>query len=173
MSYGLRNVAHVGFRVLGAVVLLTTVILFLYSAHEVYYACASRSWPQTRGTIVDKTETATKQVVPNLRGRGYRTRVSFHQHVQYDYLVDGHNYRGTRIAYWDHGYSERVGLEPLYGEVPVFYDPQEPSRSVLIPGLRRSLFPSLVLVALGLGVGTVFACLGVRVFEWIGLRGRR
>jgi hypothetical protein len=173
MSCSSRDVANAGFRVLGGVMLLATVLLFLYSAREVYFARVSRSWPQTRGKIVDNVKIATKYEVPGSRGQGARTVVSYHRHVEYDYLVEGHAYRGTRIAFWEYNDRDCDGVDRLDDEVPVFYDPQVPARSVLFPGLRRSLWPSLALLAIGLGSGATFACCGVRVFEWIGFRRRR
>lgn len=143
-------------------------------AWEVYHAHASTSWPSTNGVITENAETVTRHRERWPRRRsGSRTINSVQRHVRYTYTVDGAAYLGSRVAY--HGYEqcECEGLDRPNGEVRVYYDPGEPSRAVLLPGIRCSVLPTVAILAFGLFVGSTLGYFGATAFEWIGLRARR
>jgi hypothetical protein len=91
---------------------------------------ASRNWPQTRGCILrslvlvgtsDDGETLTPQ-------------------VEYEYVVAGVKYHGTRLRYgqigsWSRKHAEGTIAPYVAGaHEPVFYNPRNAAESVLIRG---------------------------------------
>ncbi len=168
MSYSLRNVASGGFRVLGVVAVLVFVALLLDVGIAVYFANVSKNWPCTIGAITENTESRTKEHTYGTTPIGHfyeYTWTSVRRRLQYRYVVDGQEYTGSRIAFVADE-DKRRELDRLYGDVPVFYDPHEPSRCVLHPGVQTSAAPALAILLAGLGFSLVLAYSGASLFEW-------
>jgi len=77
--------------------------------------------------------------------------------IEYSYLVNGANYHGDTYRYGKFTSSDSkwahvaVGKNPVGASVPVFYDPKNPSESVLRPGVDGSdLFLMLFLTPFNL-----------------------
>lgn len=91
---------------------------------------ASRNWPSTTGRVI----TARYQVL----GRG--SHRSYHADASYRFMVDGVERRGNKVAFGYQAGEPAIralveGLEP--GDtVAVYYDPANPQRSVLYPGVE-------------------------------------
>lgn len=116
------------------IVLLSTftgfvvVVAILFNARR--RAAATRSWSQTTGRI--------RAVNLESRHAGSRNRITFFPQVIYDYEVAGRPLEGRWVHRDDHsgytrrGLAEKV-LQPYVASalVPVFYDPENPSESVL------------------------------------------
>lgn len=170
MSGGLRRVANGGFRLLGAATILFFVVLLVLLAVDLHFALVSRDWPSTIGRMTEnvKVPVQTRVYVQNWSRRGgyYTTRTTIERHLKYCYSVDAHEYIGTRSSFLGGEPSDELAIERLHGEVQVFYDPQKPSRSVLLPGVRRSVRPEMGGLLVGLGFGLVLAYSGVALFEW-------
>jgi hypothetical protein len=94
---------------------------------------ATVSWPETSGKI-------TRSRVVNVGDEEYRLSDS-HFSVGYTYAVDGkeytgHDYRLRSDATQGVWYAARLAQRfPLGETVPVYYDPAQPARSVLVRGL--------------------------------------
>lgn len=106
----------------------------------------SASWPRTEGTI-SRSEIETN--------RGGRESA----YVEYTYAVDGRTYTGWRIqrmrsAFDDETARDLVARYPL-GPVSVYYKPNDPEKSALVPGLH-SVIP---LAMLGVGAFVMLAAL--------------
>ena len=59
--------------------------------------------------------------------------------VQYQYEVNGKTFTGRRAAFYTLHYPETVDFAKRYPHgavVPVFYNPQNPAESVIVPGLH-------------------------------------
>ena len=157
MSCSLWDVANRGFRILAAGAALLFLAVLLCAGIDVHFARLSKGWPCTTGTITENIETRTT-------GHGYGTTpiggfyettwTSVRRRLQYRYVVDGQEYTGSRIAFVADE-DKRQELERLYGDVPVSYDPHEPSRCVLHPGVHTSPAPALAILLAGLGFSLV------------------
>lgn|GEM_PF-1207750 len=97
-----------------------------------------RHWPAVLGTIqelrLEESGAGEDGATP---GTQYRIRAG------YSYEIDGVSYEGTRLTVYDWVYrnEERAGawltsrgLAPG-ARVPVYYDPEEPERALLVPGI--------------------------------------
>ena len=169
MSCSLRDVANGGFRVLGAVAVLVCLALLLNLGVDFYFARVSKDWPCTSGTITENTvsQTTHQEWVTN-RGSGgyYRTWTSDQWHFQYRYVVDGHEFMGSRVVFGECEPEEYMATKLLYGDVTVFYDPRQPSRSVLLSGVHSSPSPLFAILLAGLGFSLILAYSGVSLLEW-------
>lgn len=97
-----------------------------------------RTWPAVLGTIQElrilESGAGDDGATP---GTQYRIRAG------YTYEIDGTSYQGTRLTVYDWVYRsegratawlEARGLTPG-ARVPVSYDPDEPERALLVPGI--------------------------------------
>lgn len=99
----------------------------------------SSTWPMVEGTLVDGY---IKEVVQNATSQqGYRPgHHYFVLVVEYAYRVDGREYSGHRVRAAGISYgtekSAKQALDALENQKPlnVYYDPNDPASSVLIPG---------------------------------------
>lgn len=116
---------------LGPLVVAASTTVFVGFARRSWFALQSQRWPTTMGHIVHS------DVVPVYVPRGGGGYVP---DIQVCYEVAGKSYRSDNIGY--QGLLGAVGsVGPSYSDrfphgatVPVWYDPANPSRSVLIPG---------------------------------------
>ena len=110
-------------------------------------AYTSTSWPTTNGRI-----TESKVGWTMVGARGTSRPVPYH-HLRYDYEVDGQPYCGTlRQFFCDSGVDKNVARYPPGSEVTVYYSPDNPSKSVLIPGIYTTspsgwIVPSIYLLS--------------------------
>lgn len=97
---------------------------------------ASESWPAVDGQIITSTITSS-----------YRSGSSREKHipvVEFEYSVEGKSFRGDRIRFATSIYSDYKSAEVVTKRysvgrtVPVFYDPEDASNSVLEPGKSGS-----------------------------------
>lgn len=95
------------------------------------YNC--RNWPSTTGKLKARRLNAVKE---SGGGPASSTRIPYTPEVRFEYQVDGRPYEGTRFCFgefeiptWD---TEAFEREYMIGrEIPVYYDPVHPERSVL------------------------------------------
>lgn len=116
----------------------------------------SLMWPKVIG-IIKVSEVRESRTG---RGSGYSNSYAFV--VEYDYIVDEESYTNDLYSYKvtynaakSRGARELVKKYPLDSLVDVYYDPQKPKRSVLLPGINRwSYAPYLAGIAFVLfGIG--------------------
>ena len=94
-------------------------------------ATATKQWPEVTGTVEGS------QVFSQRRNSG----TDWHVVVRTSYFVDGARYESERYSITGHlGADSQQGAETLArgfragDEVPVFYDPDDPARAVLVRG---------------------------------------
>ncbi|QBQ55774.1 DUF3592 domain-containing protein [Nitrosococcus wardiae] len=128
---------------------LTTIAL---TAVDVRTGLENQYWPSTPGQML------------SARLLGGYGRTPYHITVEYVYEVDGYRYRGHVIGYggfhlvWNSDEAQRrVAGWRAKTWVPVFYDPAEPERAVLISGVDEGIFIYFI-------VGGVAAVLGILFF---------
>lgn len=134
-------------RVAAVLVLLMALALIQDRVRLLLAGLESADWPTVTGTVVDATATtvAGAQV-----GLGWRVRIS------YEYEVGERNFSGDRLRF-----SRRLGGRTREqaeqavvsyapgGPIEVHYDPEQPARSVIVPGPdRRAWFGLIVGVGL-------------------------
>jgi hypothetical protein len=114
-------------------------------------------WPKVNGIV--KVSEVRKSLSSGRNGESYEFV------VEYDYVVKERAYTNNLHAYKitynfadSRGARELVKKYPLDALVNVFYDPKEPKRSVLLPGINRwSYLPFLagvIFILFGIGILT-------------------
>jgi len=138
-------------RVPPPVILAIGLLVLAWGAHNLIQAGASRNWPSVQGTVVRSSVTSTSS----------RTSSSeYTPKVEYNYEVDGKEYRNNRISFAPKSTSSRSEAESIAGKyapgktLPVYYAPGDPKRSVLERevSLRTYVVPAAGLVILLFGV---------------------
>lgn len=112
------------------------VVFLIVWINELRQARATRSWPQVTGRVLH-ARVVKSSFSNRSRGRLVDSTV-YDPLVEYEYAVSGVRYQGRRIAVGI-GYSrtDRKAVERQVApyqagaDVPVFYDPADPSRAVL------------------------------------------
>ena len=134
-----------------------------YSIWSAIEGWAALRWPVVEGEI---TSSKVKQI-PGVRRFGYGGP-SYEPSVAYSYRVLGTTYSGTRLRfggeptdyYQDNTYA-KLAQYPVGTTVRVHYQPDDPSRSVLEPGvglriyLNMAFFSALLLFGVGGIIGIV------------------
>ncbi|MBN1854603.1 MAG: DUF3592 domain-containing protein [Pirellulales bacterium] len=147
--------------VIGIVSTLVGGGLCAWAVIELNQALASRDWPQVPGRIlVSKVESSEDSE----GGKSYSAAIS------YGYAVDRYRYTGNRISFSDFAsssYRSAFNIVNRYQkgkEVPVFYNPNHPQRSVLEPGRPQGPLLLLGFSSLLLMVGFFILILGAERF---------
>ncbi|HIJ10933.1 TPA: DUF3592 domain-containing protein [Candidatus Woesearchaeota archaeon] len=124
-----------------ALILIAGILGLLFMGDNILIVAQSPDWPQTQGIILENSmEKHTRRGVD-----------SFSLNLQYKYVVDEETYFGTRLRPMDEKKDrdtawKLVNNYPAGKNVAVFYDPTNPTRSVLVPSPRdfsTAFFPSL------------------------------
>ncbi len=111
--------------------LLVAAILPAVALPKFLRAKQSVQWPQATGTIT----------VSRLVQTTYHQRKTFRGEIRYTYEVAGAEYSSTRVSFRRvnagarDGWQQLIAVYPAGKSVPVFYNPKDPSFSVLEPGL--------------------------------------
>lgn len=148
----------------GLVVAALGVVFLVVWINELRQARATRSWPQVAGRVLH-ARIIRSNFTEHSRGRLVDSTV-YDPQVEYEYSVNGTIYQSRRIAIGI-GYSRSIRKEverriaPYRAgmEVPVFYDPADPSQAVLEHGLAGG--PLFLILAL-----IIFLILLVMFFPW-------
>jgi hypothetical protein len=158
MTRGPHNILRLLSRLLAAISALLGIYILAGVAYEYHYARASMNWPSTQGELWSYHDVYPR----NFQSRyGNRSEVVNVWELHYRYTVAGEQYLGSRTSF---GQVGRQAPDPIVqSRVTVYYNPQWPSQSVLLPG------PSDVpwgLIAFGialLGMGFVLPKLGAKL----------
>jgi len=116
-------------------------------------AKASASWPTANGIV------SSSDVSHTTDSDGGDT---YSPEVDYQYSVDGQNYSNNTIKFGENSYSSRNKAEgiaatyPVGRQVTVYYDPNQPVKAVLEPGVSGGSY-------IVLGIGVLFFLIGVIV----------
>ena len=118
-------------RIWGAVFGVAGALLAGLAVRNFVRGSANKRWPQTQGHVLRSFVLVDSQ--PD-EGEGYTPR------VEYEYVVEGKTYRGTRLRYgqtgsWSRKHAERTIARFAAGAgTPVFFNPRNPADAVLICG---------------------------------------
>ncbi|HHH36808.1 MAG TPA: DUF3592 domain-containing protein [Gammaproteobacteria bacterium] len=132
-----------------------TALFFLSRARQ---AVASRFWPVTRGTLISND--ARLVVYEGGNSDSTMTRVSaLMVDFRYTYDVKGKRYEGSRVTFSDHVNKFEKSIRKLQKQyqgsdsIKVYYNPEKPEESVLVPGASIYNFTPLITSALFIAVG--------------------
>ena len=145
LSPGKATVVLVIIGIVGAALTIFLGIPMMMSAFE------SSGWPLAEGVITVSEFTTNRD-----RDNG---SVTYGASIAYDYKVNGTSYTGSNVHFGQYGTSDPsygrgiVNRYPMGKQVRVYYDPDEPSTSVLEPGAGWSSF------MVG-GIGALFTLVG-------------
>jgi hypothetical protein len=151
------NAYFIGTELLIAAVCLTIGCLVIARArNNRRKAQACLKWPTVMGKILSSTASMRIQPIVEYGGIGY-----FVPEVRYTYQVDGTRYESNHLQFgfdrFSAGSKRRAGAiaarYPVNAEVPVYFDPANPSVAVLMQGdigSRRSMFSGITLICLAL-----------------------
>ncbi len=138
----------------GILLLLIGIPLLIGAVVNLVHATASTSWPAVAG-VVDRSE-----VVETSGRRGKR---SYKAEINYSYTVDGRRHRGNKLTFLESSWSSPARAAQVQAQYPVgavvdvYYDPQNPARTVLEPGVNINdwavLVAGLVCLAAGISFG--------------------
>ena len=147
------KVFPVPFFVAGVVMLVWALLNYL-EARE------SSSWPSVQGRVLSKQVKSS-----TFRDNNGRTSDSYRPQIEYTYVVDGKTYQGStlRIPSRPYGRSnkaqEAIAEFSLKKPCTVYFDPEDPNKSVLQPGVYFLNVAGLALFGLGftvIGIGSFF-----------------
>jgi hypothetical protein len=117
----------------GLLLIAVGITIVIPGADDIRDGWASRSWPTVRGLVTGSTVSADDSDDITL----YRASVT------YEYTVDGRQYVGSQIRFFDEGYSDpqpardKAVQYPVGASVDVYYSPEDPSSAVLEPGASQ------------------------------------
>ena len=126
-----------------------------FGFYELHHARASLSWETCEGTITHSEVT---------RHQGSEEGTTYGVSIRYGYTVGDKKYTADRYRYGYKGFSSSgsrwargiVDEHPVGAVVKVYYSPDKPAMSVLVPGPNR-------IVYLRIGMGAIFFLVGVGV----------
>ena len=104
---------------------------------------------------------------------GHSWLVTTWGYVGYRYRVDGEEFYGGRVALASMGPAKKyVDQYRRHQRVMVYFDPNEPTRSLLVPGLTGETFKTLLLLASPLLAGAMSIMFGLGLRNGWGIRRR-
>lgn len=144
------------------------------ATHELLESRAALSWPTvpgqvTRSKMKTHTETGRRKSEDGIK-RSYNEEF-YTADIEYEYLIDGVPYKGTRISAVQGGtradkphVQQTLDKYKIGQTVVVSYDPSDPSQSVLEPGSQEGF-----VVWAGLSLFLIFI---PAVVIWVGWHPR-
>lgn len=150
----------------GSVIAVAGLVTIALGLRRMASARASMGWPSVKGTVLD-ARIDTEAPDPAAEDDEPRQATTFKPVIEYRFVVNGVTYEGARLApdELDSGdrsvASDIVRAFPTGSPVDVFYDPTNPERAVLRPGISGAsmIFPSV-------GVGLVVLGLSMVGIAW-------
>jgi len=133
----------------GSAVLISLGVWLLYASRDLIKSgLASYKWHKTEGTIIDSQNDSF--TLPGINPNQGVSAVSYKQSVHYyTYEVEGRMYKSNTYCFG--GWAETAGAAYLIGtQIPVYYDPEQPERAVLWPGVKLGAIFGILPICAGL-----------------------
>ncbi len=154
LAGSVRSILSWVFTGVGAILAVAGVATLFAALKQLWGAARSRRWPSVPGRIVssDVVDVSRKvQVGDELEKLVHEHRVE----IRYEFTLKGVLFSGIDVGEAleqstdERRAHERVAKYPKGAEVRIFYSPEDPTRSVLEPGIRAATWiPVLVALAL-------------------------
>jgi hypothetical protein len=144
-------------HVLCALIAAVGAVLLVAGLRQLWRASRTRRWPTAPGTVISSDELMRLRKVPE--GEGGGTRLLYETQVHYEYtvgrvLIGSNRVRVTPTETGSEARSQAtLARYPAGQQLRVFYNPEDPTESVLEPGahlldfVRAGVGGALVLVA--------------------------
>jgi hypothetical protein len=136
---------------------LVGAILLAWACQLIFFGLESETWPIADGVIIASRADTNISSEPSSRGVSFTDRAD----IAYQYTVDNQKMAGSAISFSyfysssnDEETSKFVRKYPRGKKVAVHYDPMDPHRAVLEPGIGWSNF---ILLAIGASLAFVGA----------------
>ncbi|MBL1458310.1 MAG: DUF3592 domain-containing protein [Methylophaga sp.] len=147
----------------GLALTLLGIYLLKHSLSSYQKALASQRWPSVNGQLTDVLLWGSRNI-------GGEIKDVEKLNVEYNYQINGQNYTGTLPTFYTLMYPETLEFanqHPVNSDIKIYYNPKNPSESVLIPGPRKDKpYSDLILGFLGVIIGAAIA-----VLSWMGIIG--
>ena len=123
----------------------------------------SQSWPSVQGHILHSNVTVSTVYHPPVGNNPGFYATDYTPNILYTYLIGNQNFNGSNIdlvPVSSSSYSmanDTVSQYPVGSQVIVYYNPSNPSQSVLHKGLDVAGIVFLIIGILGLIVGIVYS----------------
>jgi len=118
-------------------------------------------WPKTNGNVIKSSIEASKGSSSTGSSGG---TVVWHADIAYEYTVDGQSYNNYKVSYGDYGSSDKSHAQailnryPLGKKVPVYYQPDDQSESVLEPeGTKQGIMLKIIIGSAFMFIGAIIA----------------
>lgn len=141
-----------GLIIVAVVIFAIGGLLTVFGIKGIFDAVGTADWPVAEGTIVQSEISKRKLDQP--------LKYEYSPSVRYEYVVDGENYRNSTIRPGGRR-SSRIKTEAEYRLAPypkgqkdkVYYNPDNPGKSLLEPGMNFAvlMYPAFGIVALFVG----------------------
>lgn len=147
-----ESTSHIVVQVIGGVLFAIGVLIGYGMVRTRARSASWAYWPVATGTIVVSEVTVATQRLIQSTGP---TKI-YGTDIRYEYEADGRSFTGDTVTLGgtaetsaSEGSSEAlVARYPLGAKVDVYYDPADPSTSMLEPASRSGIF-NMMMVALG------------------------
>ena len=148
-------------KLVAEIFLIVGVLLGGFLLWQLIKGMKAKNWPTAQGRVIDsRVSTSVSYDDDGDRSTTYGAEIS------YSYDIDGYEYRGNRRSFADYSSSNRRRAEKIIArfapgvDVPVYYNPEDPEKSVLEPGINVVSVLFLLLPGIFLVIG-VLGLLGV------------
>ncbi len=126
-------------------------------------AFESQNWPTANGVLI-RVQLWGKRLVNS------EMQAANKLFVEYEYTVQENKYTGSSVTFYTLMFPETFNFaqnHPENSNINVFYNPSDPSESVLIPGLRKDKpYSDLIIAAFAIITGIALA-----LMAWFGVIG--
>ena len=155
--------------ILAIALILSGIVLTGYGVISIRKGYESRTWPETRGTIISShMERRTHR-----DSQKNKSRLQYIAIIRYSYTVNGRGHVGSKIGFGKSQYISNRSIKverylqqfPVGKSVTVYYNPADHGEAVLNPGITGGAF-------LMLAGGIIFLLGGAAVF-YSQKKGRR
>jgi hypothetical protein len=145
------------------IVLVIGLVISVKFGRDLMLGQKSRSWPTTAGTILHSGMEIHRET-----DKDGSTSTTYGVTLQYAYSVSGQEFQGTRRTFANVRTGSRRRTEsillryPQGGSVAVYYNPEDPSSSVLEPGVTwvNYLLLAFAIILLLVGIAGVVGLFG-------------
>ncbi len=147
--------------IVGIGILIFSIYILRHAVVHYRKALASQKWPSVQGKLIDVHLWGKSNIDGEIKDVDKLG-------VKYEYQTQDRTHVGTTTAFFTLMYPETFDFatsHPLNSYIEVYYNPLNPTESVLIPGPRKDKrYSDLILGILGVLTGMVVA-----IFGWTGI----
>jgi hypothetical protein len=150
--------------VVGIIFTFFCIFMCRFAMRNYKKSLASESWPSVSGEMVKVSLWGKRNINGEMKDADKLN-------VEYKYTVKGAEFKNKDVAFYTLMYPETLdfaGNHPVNSQIDVYYNPHEPTQSVLIIGPRKGSkrYSDLSIAIIGILVGVAISISG-----WLGFIG--